>query len=120
MARRQGYSSGSPTTPAAPAPAGPAEETAEDSSRWTIYVTIALSGAGALAAEVVWTRLMGMLVRKHNLGFGDRSWRYSMYVEDGVIKKMFIEKGFSDDCADDPFEVSDADTMLAYLREIQK
>lgn len=61
------------------------------------------------------TRKMGMLVKKNNLGFGERSWRYSMYVEDGVIKKMFIEPGFSDDCADDPFEVSNAETMLTYL-----
>lgn len=65
------------------------------------------------------TRKMGMLVHKHDLGFGDRSWRYSMYVEDGLIKKMFIEKGFSDNCPDDPFEVSDAETMLAYLRSQQ-
>lgn len=62
------------------------------------------------------TRKMGMLVKKTNLGFGDRSWRYSMYVEDGIIKKMFIEKGFTDDCADDPFEVSDAKTMLEFLK----
>lgn len=61
------------------------------------------------------TRKMGMLVKKNNLGFGERSWRYSMYVEDGVIKKMFIEKGFSDDCPDDPFEVSDAQTMIGFL-----
>ena len=65
------------------------------------------------------TRKMEMLVKKDNLGFGLRSWRYSMYVEDGEIKKMFIEPGFSDDCADDPFEVSDADTMLNYLRSPQ-
>src|SRR3990167_3034150 len=63
------------------------------------------------------TRKMGMLVRKENLGFGDRSWRYSMYVEDGTIKQMFVEKGYSDNCQDDPFEVSDADTMLKYLQE---
>lgn len=63
------------------------------------------------------TREMGMLVKKNNLGFGDRSWRYSMYVEDGMIKKMFVEPGFSDDCSTDPFEVSDAATMLAYVRE---
>lgn len=62
------------------------------------------------------TKEMGMLVRKENLGFGYRSWRYSMYVEDGEIKKLFIEPGFSDDCPDDPFEVSDAATMLTYLR----
>lgn len=62
------------------------------------------------------TEKMGMLVKKNNLGFGDRSWRYSMHVVDGVIKKMFIEKGFKDNCKTDPFEVSDADTMLAYLK----
>ena len=62
------------------------------------------------------TRGMGMLVKKENLGFGERSWRYSMFVEDGTIKKLFIEPGLSDDCPDDPFEVSDADTMLAYLK----
>ena len=61
-------------------------------------------------------RGMGMLVKKENLGFGERSWRYSMFVEDGLIKKLFIEPGFSDDCPDDPFEVSDADTLLAYLK----
>lgn len=62
------------------------------------------------------TRAMGALVKKENLGFGNRSWRYSMYVEDGVIKEMFIEPGFSDNCETDPFEVSDADTMLDYLK----
>jgi peroxiredoxin (alkyl hydroperoxide reductase subunit C) len=62
------------------------------------------------------TRGMGMLVKKTNLGFGERSWRYSMLVEDGVIKKMFIEPQFMDNCPDDPFEVSDADTMLSYLK----
>jgi len=62
---------------------------------------------------------MGMLVRKDNLGFGMRSWRYSMYVNDGVIEKMFIEPNFSDDCPIDPFEVSDADTMLNYLKSLK-
>ena len=62
------------------------------------------------------TRMMGMLVHKNNLGFGDRSWRYSMYVVNGEIEKMFIEPGFSDNFGDDPFEVSGADTMLAYLK----
>ena len=63
------------------------------------------------------TRKMGMLDDKTNLGFGLRSWRYSMYVEDGEIKKLFAEPGFSDNCATDPFEVSDADTMLNYLKK---
>lgn len=64
------------------------------------------------------TRAMGALVKKENLGFGERSWRYSMYVEDGVIKEMFIEPGFSDNCETDPFEVSDAVTMLNYLKSL--
>ncbi len=66
------------------------------------------------------TRMMGMLVDKSNLGFGMRSWRYSMLVEDGEIVKMFIEDDFSDNCPTDPFEVSDADTMLGFLKENRK
>ena len=62
------------------------------------------------------TRKMGMLVDKRNLGFGMRSWRYSMYVENGEIKKLFAEDGFADNCPTDPFEVSDADTMMKYLK----
>jgi thioredoxin-dependent peroxiredoxin len=62
------------------------------------------------------TRKMGMLVSKDNLGFGMRSWRYSMVVDDGKIEKMFVEPEFSDNCPTDPFEVSDADTMLNYLK----
>jgi peroxiredoxin len=65
------------------------------------------------------TRHMGMLVKKNNLGFGERSWRYSLYAEDGVIKQAFVEEGFADDCETDPFEVSDAETMLKYLRELK-
>ena len=54
---------------------------------------------------------MGLLVDKEDLGFGRRSWRYSMLVKDGVINKMFIET----ENPGDPFEVSDADTMLRYI-----
>ena len=57
------------------------------------------------------TEGMGMLVDKSSLGFGKRSWRYSMLVRDGVIEKMFIEP----EKEGDPFEVSDADTMLKHL-----
>lgn len=57
------------------------------------------------------TKGMGMLVSKEQLGFGDRSWRYSMLVKDGKIEKMFIEPVKDGD----PFEVSDADTMLKYI-----
>jgi len=62
------------------------------------------------------SRKMGMLVDKSNLGFGMRSWRYAMYVEDGEIKQVFVEPDYADNCPTDPFEASDADTMLAYLR----
>lgn len=54
---------------------------------------------------------MGLLVDKEDLGFGKRSWRYSMLVKDGVIEKMFIEPNVPGD----PYEVSDADTMLDYI-----
>jgi len=57
------------------------------------------------------TAAMGMLVDKKDLGFGKRSWRYSMLVKDGVVEKMFIEP----EKEGDPFEVSDADTMLHYI-----
>jgi len=59
---------------------------------------------------------MGMLVDKSDIGFGKRSWRYSMLVKDGVIEKMFIEPNQPGD----PFEVSDADTMLNYINASAK
>lgn len=68
-------------------------------------ITFLPDGTGAFSEG------MGMLVNKDDLGFGNRSWRYSMLVNDGVIEKMFIEP----DIEGDPFEVSDADTMLEYL-----
>lgn len=60
------------------------------------------------------TRQMGMLVDKDDLGFGERSWRYSMLVVDGVIRKMFVEDRNE---PGDPFAVSDAVTMLDYVSE---
>lgn len=59
---------------------------------------------------------MGMLVDKSAIGFGKRSWRYSMLVKDSIIEKMFIEP----EKDGDPFEVSDADTMIKYINpEVQ-
>jgi glutaredoxin-like protein len=57
------------------------------------------------------TEGMNMLVGKQDLGFGRRSWRYSMLVRDAVVEKMFVEP----EVAGDPFTVSDADTMLEFL-----
>jgi len=68
-------------------------------------ITMLPDGNGDLTAQ------MGMLVDMNQLGFGKRSWRYSMLVKDGVVEKMFIEP----QKPGDPFEVSDADTMLDYI-----
>lgn len=63
------------------------------------------------------TRKMGALVKKNNLGFGERSWRYSMVVNNGKIEKLFTEEGKKHNCPTDPFQVSDVDTMLKYLQK---
>ena len=68
-------------------------------------VTVLADGNGDFS------RGMGLLVDKTDLGFGERSWRYSMLVRDGVVEKQFIEP----DVPGDPYEVSDADTMLRHL-----
>ncbi len=67
------------------------------------------------------TRRMGMLINKEHLGFGYRSWRYSMVVNDGVVEKWFQEPGINDVGSDsDPYEVTDPDTMIAYLKSVKK
>ena len=58
------------------------------------------------------TRKMGMLVHKDNLGFGDRSWRYAALVEDGVVTKWFEEPGFEDNCGSDPYGESSPQNVL--------
>lgn len=68
-------------------------------------ITVVPDGNGSF------TEGMGMLVDKQDIGFGKRSWRYSMLVNNGIVEKMFIEPNKPGD----PFEVSDADTMLEYL-----
>ena len=61
------------------------------------------------------TRKMGMLVDKDNLGFGMRSWRYAAIVDDGVVEQWFEEPGFEDNCDSDPYEVSTPEGILAAL-----
>ena len=61
------------------------------------------------------TRMMGFLVEKRNLGFGPRSWRYSMVIDNGIVEQMFVEPGQADNMESDPFEVSDVETMMRYL-----
>jgi peroxiredoxin len=64
------------------------------------------------------TRLMGLLVDRQPQGMGMRSWRYSMLVEDGVIRKIFVEPNVMDQPSGVPVDVSGADTMLAYLKSL--
>ncbi len=57
------------------------------------------------------------LFRESERGFGERSWRYSSYIVNGVVQKVFIEEPFIQNSEPDPFNVSDADTMLTYIKE---
>jgi|TARA_B100000073_G_scaffold334028_1_gene326106 peroxiredoxin len=61
------------------------------------------------------SRRLGFLVDKSNIGFGMRSWRYSMIINNGLVEVMFVEPGLTDNAEGDPFEVSDVYTMLEYL-----
>lgn len=66
------------------------------------------------------TRRMGMLINKDHLGFGYRSWRYVMVVNDGVVEKWLEEPGINDEGADDdPYTVTDPQVVLDYLRSTQ-
>lgn len=61
------------------------------------------------------TRSMGYLVNKSNLGFGDRSWRYAAVVDNGIIEKIFVEAGQRDNADTDPYEVSTPENVLEYV-----
>lgn len=63
------------------------------------------------------TRRMGMLVKKDHLGFGDRSWRYAMVIDDGKIAAWFEEPGINDQGDDDdPYGVSCPENVLGWLK----
>lgn len=63
----------------------------------------------------LFTSAIGMMVDKDNLGFGFRSWRYALLLNDGVVEKAFIEPGFTDNAEDDPYGESDPSTVLSYI-----
>ena len=63
------------------------------------------------------TRQMGMLVRKDPEGFGYRSWRYAVVINDGVVEKIWEEPGKEDDCLTDPYENTKPEDILAELKE---
>jgi peroxiredoxin len=62
------------------------------------------------------TRSMGYLVNKSNLGFGARSWRYAAVVDNGIIEKLFVEEGMRDNADTDPYEVSTPENVLEYVK----
>jgi peroxiredoxin len=66
---------------------------------------------------VEFTRKMGLnCVWNTNRGFGERSWRYSCVINNGVIEKLFVEQPFIQNSDPDPFECSDSTTMINYLK----
>jgi len=65
------------------------------------------------------TRHMGMLVKKEAVDFGYRSQRYSMVVDNGRVEMIFVEDGKEDNFAGDPFDISDAESMLNYLTAVR-
>ena len=70
--------------------------------------------------EGVFAQGMGMLVNKPTQGLGMRSWRYSALIDNMEVKHFNEEPGYNNASADDdPFEVSDADTMMQQIKEAQ-
>ena len=66
------------------------------------------------------SRRVGMLVRKDNLGFGLRSWRYAAIIDNGVVEAWFEEPGLADNHEDDPYGESSPETVLNWLREANR
>ena len=66
------------------------------------------------------TEKVGMLVRKDNLGFGPRSWRYAAIINNGAIEAWFEEPGRSDNCPEDPYGESSPENVLSWLKQLQK
>jgi len=65
----------------------------------------------------LFTKKMGMLVKKDNLGFGVRSWRYAAVLKNGVVEALFVEDGFENNCPTDPYGVSSPQNVLEWLKK---
>lgn len=63
---------------------------------------------------------IGMLVKKFNLGFAMRSWRYAAVIDNGLIEKMFVESGKCDNADEDPYEETTPEKVLEYVKANQK
>ena len=74
-------------------------------------VTLLPDGSGEF------TRKMGMLVTKDNLGFGMRSWRYAAIINNCIIENLFVEDGLSDNFGDDPYTESTPENILKFLKD---
>lgn len=84
-------------------------------NRWSAhlglrYITMIPDGSGEF------TRRVGMLVRKDNLGFGLRSWRYAAIIRDGKVESWFEEPGLCDNAPDDPYGASTPEAVMDWLR----
>ena len=64
------------------------------------------------------TDQVDMLVEKSDCGFGMRSWRYAMIVNDGTVEVMFEEPGKQDNNDGDPYSVSSPENVLKYLQSM--
>ena len=61
------------------------------------------------------TELVGASCGKANLGFGIRSWRYAMVINNNVVESIFTEEGFADNIETDPYTVSTPENVLANI-----
>lgn len=68
--------------------------------------------------NATFTEGLGFLVEKINLGFGKRSWRYAMVLNNGTVEKLFVEKGQANNVSDDPYTESSPEKVLEYLNSV--
>lgn len=66
--------------------------------------------------SALFTSRMNMVVDKDNVGFGLRSWRYAVIINNGRVEKWFIEPGLRDDAEDDPYGETSPENIIAFLK----
>ena len=66
------------------------------------------------------TKGMGMLVSKSNLGYGNRSWRYAAVINSGEIEWLNSEPGMKSNATEDPYELTKPSKVLEYLKKVAK
>ena len=71
-----------------------------------VNVKLLPDGSGEFTVKI------GMDVRKDNLGFGLRSWRYAAVYDNGLLVWSGVEEGFGDNFEGDPYEVSKPENVL--------